>query len=91
MGDTFEDDKFYETFTKIDRKQTPKDIEFLLQGLSKHFIFSQLVNDKLLLEDVLRKFFFCQVEKGQYIIKQNDDASSFFVLETGKLSVIING
>jgi len=31
------------------------------------------------------------VKQGNYIIKQGDNASSFFVLQKGRLDVIING
>lgn len=41
--------------------------------------------------DLLSKFFCCEVAKNDFIMNQGDDASSFFVLEKGKISVIING
>jgi hypothetical protein len=50
--DTLEQDKFYETFNKIDRKHTKVQIEFLRQSLSKHLLFSQFVNDNSIMEDV---------------------------------------
>lgn len=90
-GDALEDDKFFEKFRKIERMKTKLDIQFIESCLSKHFVFSQLTSDSAIMEDVLEKFFCCEVAKDDFIIKQGDDASSFFILEKGKFSVMING
>jgi cGMP-dependent protein kinase len=39
----------------------------------------------------LDNFFCCEVKAGEYIMKQGDDASSFFVLQRGRIAVFING
>lgn len=40
---------------------------------------------------LLEKFKLCKVMEGQYLMKQNSNASSFFILHEGKLTVEING
>lgn len=40
---------------------------------------------------LLEKFKLCKVLEGQYLMKQNSNASSFFILHEGKLTVEING
>ena len=35
--------------------------------------------------------FYCEIDKEEYIFKQNDEGSCFFLLGKGKLCVIING
>lgn len=90
-GDVFETDKFYEQIKKVERAKTKLDLDFITGCLSKHFVFSQLTEDAEIMKDILAKFFCCEVSQGDYIMKQGDEASSFFVLEKGKFTVIING
>lgn len=40
---------------------------------------------------LLDRFSFCKVDEGQYLIKQGDSASCFFLLHEGKMSVEIDG
>lgn len=35
--------------------------------------------------------FYCEIESGDYVFRQNDIGSCFFLFESGGLSVIING
>lgn len=44
-----------------------------------------------MLELLLDKFKLCKVNKGEYLMKQNDNASSFFILHEGELAVEIDG
>jgi len=34
--------------------------------------------------------FYCEVKAGDHVFKQGDDATSFFILEKGKMDVIVN-
>jgi CRP-like cAMP-binding protein len=40
---------------------------------------------------LLEKFKLCKVNEGEYLMKQSDNASSFFILHEGTMSVEING
>ena len=67
------------------------DKELILKSLSGHFIFSSLIEDKSVHDMLLDKFQLCKVNESEYLMKQNDNASSFFILHEGRLSVEING
>jgi cGMP-dependent protein kinase len=41
-------------------------------------------------EDIVVKMFYCMVPAGEYIFKQNDKATSYFILENGQCQVIIH-
>ena len=49
------------------------------------------MKDKDIQETLLEKFKLCRINKGEYLMKQNDNASSFFILHEGELDVEING
>lgn len=34
--------------------------------------------------------FYCKVDAGQYVFKQNDAASAYFIIESGNCEIIIN-
>lgn len=57
------------------------------KSLSNHFIFSALLHDETIQDDLIDKFQRCQVHKKQYLLKENDAASSFFILDKGVLQV----
>lgn len=38
-------------------------------------------------DNLVDKFKLCRVNKGEYLMKQNDNASSFFILHEGELAV----
>jgi cGMP-dependent protein kinase len=54
-----------------------------------HFTFSYL--EESIRDILLDKFNFCKVDEGQYLIKQGDNASCFFILHEGKMTVEIDG
>ena len=35
--------------------------------------------------------FYCEFKQGEYVFKQGDNASSFFLIERGLLDVLVNG
>ena len=45
------------------------------------------MKDKDIQETLLEKFKLCRINKGDYLMKQNDNASSFFILHEGELDV----
>lgn len=68
-----------------------------MEVLKGHFVFYNLAEAELYFlhkihfnlsiiyfrEYVVKQMFYCQVDSGEYIFKQGDDASSYFIL--GKL------
>lgn len=75
----------------MDKKKSVIDRALILKSLSSHFTFSTLIHDKDMQELLLEKFMLCRVNKGEYLMRQNDQASSFFILHEGELTVEING
>ena len=79
----------YEHFTNIFRKKKPQDRKMISDSLISHFTFSYL--EQAVRETLLESFNFCKVDEGEYLMKQGDNASCFFILHEGKLSVEIDG
>lgn len=50
-----------------------------------------MVADKSIRDMLIEQFKLCRVSEGDYLIKQNDEASSFFVLHDGKMLLEIDG
>ena len=67
------------------------DQTLISKSLSKHFIFSALLNDPATHNDLIESFKYCSLSEDQYLLKENDQASSFFILDEGLLQVEING
>lgn len=65
---------------EIVQKKTASDKALILKSLKNHFTFTNLIEDKELRELLLDKFKLCKVLEGQYLMKQNSMASSFFIL-----------
>ncbi|CAD8177373.1 unnamed protein product [Paramecium pentaurelia] len=79
----------YETYVQCQKQQQRSDIVFIVMCLKLHFVFSFL-NDAQL-NHLASQMFYCKLLKGQSIIKQGDGANAFFILEKGKIQVLING
>lgn len=41
-------------------------------------------------ENIVNRMFYCEVSSNEFVFKQGDNASSFFILESGALEVIVN-
>ena len=80
---------YIEPFTKIYRKKKTHDRKIISDSLMSHTTFSFL--EESIREILLDKFNFCKVDEGQYLIKQGDNASCFFILHEGKMTVEIDG
>jgi len=81
-------DSLYENINKISREKTQSDVTFIVNCLRNHFVFYNLSEHEL--EDIVGRMFYCEVPADDFIFKQGDKASSFFILESGFLSVIVN-
>ncbi len=80
---------YFEPFTKIYRKKKPHDRKIIADSLAAHFTFSYLPEE---IRDVLiDKFSFCKVGEAQYLIRQGDNASCFFILHEGKMTIEMDG
>lgn len=66
-----------------------KDLYFLLNSLKKSYVFSSLKEQDF--SYIIENMFFGILKKDSYLFKQNDQAASFFVLDSGRLELEING
>lgn len=41
-------------------------------------------------EHIVSNMFYCQVKEGEYIFKQGDKASAYFILNNGSMEIIIH-
>jgi cGMP-dependent protein kinase 1 len=91
FGAVKDDDEeiIYEPFTKIYRNKKPHDKKIISDCLMGHFTFSYLEDS--IREKLLEEFKFCKVDEGNYLIRQGDNATCFFILHEGKMSVEIDG
>lgn len=75
----------------MEKKKSLVDKTLILKSLASHFTFSSLIKDKSMQDHLLDNFRLCKIAKGEYLMKQNDNASSFFILHDGELVVEIDG
>ena len=86
MGD---DNTIYENIQKEDRSPNKVETAFLHESLSNHFFFKNLTTEEL--ETVIKRMFYCLVNKGEYIFKQEEPASCFFIIFEGECAIEIDG
>jgi cGMP-dependent protein kinase len=72
-----------------DRVKGPQDKELINSALSKHILFSTLQSD--MKEILIQRMQHYTVEPGAIIFQQGTEASNFYIVERGKLQVIVNG
>ena len=78
----------YENFEEISKEICASDIEFILNSLKGNFLFNNL-NDREF-EEIISNMFYGRLKEGEYIFKQNEKASCFFLIERGEFCVEIN-
>ncbi|KAL4510050.1 hypothetical protein ABPG72_010243 [Tetrahymena utriculariae] len=77
-----------EKYTLVQKKKTYQDIKFIITCLKNHFVFYNLQDSQL--ETLVNEMSYCEVNQGEQVIKQGDDAFCFFLLEKGEIEVQIN-
>ncbi|EGR32300.1 protein kinase domain protein [Ichthyophthirius multifiliis] len=79
--------QIFENVKKIEMHMTKEEINQNIKFLSNHFVFALLSNpDK---EEIVKKMFYCQ-NTSEYVFKQGDQASSYFIIDKGQCQIIIN-
>ncbi|KAL4488509.1 hypothetical protein ABPG72_013077 [Tetrahymena utriculariae] len=87
-ADIEEESQIYENIIKREREMTNADIHANKKSLGNHFVFALLSDqDK---EEIIKKMFYCE-NKSDFVFKQGDQASTYFVIEKGECQIIING
>ncbi|CAK67015.1 unnamed protein product (macronuclear) [Paramecium tetraurelia] len=80
--------QIFETYHPQQRNQTLDDIKFIIKCFQGHFVFSSMTETQL--TQLANSMFYCKLSVGQTIIRQGDGASSFFILEKGRINVIVD-
>nr|CAH69748.1 cGMP-dependent protein kinase 13-3 [Paramecium tetraurelia] len=86
VSDTVE---IFENIKKLDKRKSPFDYQLMLNAFNEHFIFKSVPQSDI--EYVVDQMFYCTVPDGQFVFKQGDKASSYFLIERGQCQIIING
>lgn len=81
--------EIFENYKELPKEITGTNIEFILNSLKGNFLFTNLNDTEF--EEIISNMFYGEIKKEKYIFSQNDKASCFFVIESGKFSVEING
>lgn len=72
-----------------DKAKSPFDFQLILNGFNEHFIFKSVPQEDI--EQIVAKMFYCTVPDGQFVFKQGDEGTTYFMIERGQCQIIING
>lgn len=76
-----------ENVSKLNKAMTKADEDLILNSLRNHYVFYALTDDEL--EFVVQKMFYCE-NTDEFVFKQDDKASSYFIIEKGSVEIVIN-
>jgi len=74
--------EIFENVRKVDKRKSPFDYQLMLNAFNEHFIFKSVPASDI--EYVVDQMFYCTVPDGQFVFKQGDKASSYFLIERGQ-------
>lgn len=77
-----------ENYKKTDQPFSLEEKEMIIRVLKNSFIFKDLNDSEM--ESVISCMFHCTTSAGQYVFKQNDLATCFFIIKTGSAEVHAN-
>lgn len=60
----------------------------ILNALSRHYFFNNIEQQHK--EDIVMQMFYCRAGIGQFIFKQGDLASSYFIIAMGECEIIVH-
>lgn len=93
LGESYNisDNKVYENIQILPKPENMEDYEeFLGDSIRKIKIFSQLEDDQI--KELIKNLFYCQnIPSEKFIFTEETRPSSFFIIDTGKLAVVIQG
>jgi membrane-associated HD superfamily phosphohydrolase len=84
-----EKEQIFENIEKIEKPHDTATKEFLNDAFKKHFVLASLSDQEK--QGIVEKMFYCTVKKGEeYIFRQGDQASCFFIIHEGEVVVEVN-
>lgn len=72
----------------FDKKKSDQDLKLINSSLSRHFIFNSLTEQQKNL--IIERMKFYEIESSQVIFEQNMKGSSFFIIASGRVEVLVN-
>jgi cGMP-dependent protein kinase len=72
----------------FDKKKSEQDLKLINSSLSRHFIFNSLSEQQRGL--IIERLKFYEIEPAQVIFEQNTKGSSYFIIASGRVEVLIN-
>ncbi|KAL4499727.1 hypothetical protein ABPG72_017267 [Tetrahymena utriculariae] len=86
-GDYDSNEAIAEKINKLNKVKSKQDQDLILNSLKNHYVFYALTDEEL--GFVTQKMFYCE-NTAEYVFKQEDKASSYFIIESGQVDIIIN-
>jgi cGMP-dependent protein kinase len=84
----FEETQTLENVKKVERSLTSSDVNFIKSILKKSTAFKDLLEEDY--EEIIPNMFYCTAQEGDYIFKQSDPATCFFIIQEGRCEVEID-
>lgn len=81
------DDYINENIIKVNKTMSKTDQDLIMNSLRNHYVFYALTDEEL--EFIIQKMFYCE-NTDEYVFKQEDKASSYFIIDKGSVEIIIN-
>lgn len=78
-----------EKYEILENEKEKSDFDFIVDILKKHFIFCFL--DKSQLYHIVSEMFYCTTPANEFVFQQGSPGKSFFLLQEGRVQVIIEG
>ena len=78
-----------ENFSKVNKSIRSGDVEFLKASLKDSFVFFCLSDTEF--DQIISNMIYGHVPKNEYVFKQHDQSSCFFVIDSGTFDVEIDG
>ncbi|CAD8196555.1 unnamed protein product [Paramecium pentaurelia] len=82
------EEQIHENVVKQAKEKSPFDFQMILNAFGNHFMFAQLDNDDK--AKLIDEMYYVTAKNADYIFKQGDKATLFFIIERGDCKIIIN-
>ncbi|CAD8213308.1 unnamed protein product [Paramecium octaurelia] len=77
-----------ENVKRVERDMQQSDVDLIIKSFKNHFVFFSLPQDSL--QKLIENMFYCTIKAGEFVFKQGNQASAYFVIERGQVEIIIN-
>nr|CAD79354.1 cGMP-dependent protein kinase [Paramecium tetraurelia] len=77
-----------ENVKRVEREMQQSDVDLIIKSFKSHFVFFSLPQDSL--QKLIENMFYCTIKAGEFVFKQGNQASAYFVIERGQVEIIIN-